>query len=422
MWWPADLYTWTKVFINILTFISGVVGALWAYTKFVIERGSFPGVQFDIELKTVEPHKDKKILEFLLHLKNVGKSALIARNLRLDLLYLLKEEQAELFDRGAGKRGKLVFHHSLRQDLLLQRFDLRLMSSLNDVSDIPTEGKNLIIVAAVNNVLHFRIFDDGKVVVNTDEKRLTEQARQIEDLRKQLESLWPPHELTRCDKGRVITAVTSIVEHWIGGCDLQLMFSVKDVSDIPTKGKNLIIVATVDRKWSTLSTVAIVATVDNVLHFRIFDGDGKVVVDADEKKLREQALQIKKLRKQQIKKLRKQLERLCPPHELTGSERDQVITTVTSIVGHTRIGKETRGIPLIAHDTFVLPGVDQVYTFPTALPQNVAFILAWSSFEYEIKLNSFNSRIFRISRRWGLIQYSLTHIEEPHTREHVFKF
>ena len=75
------------------------------------------------------------------------------------------------------------------------------MSSLNDVSGIPTEGKNLIIVAAVNNVLHFRIFDgDGKVVVDTDEKRLTEQARQIEDLRKQLESLWPPHELTRAKR------------------------------------------------------------------------------------------------------------------------------------------------------------------------------------------------------------------------------
>ncbi|HKM54005.1 MAG TPA: peptidylprolyl isomerase, partial [Isosphaeraceae bacterium] len=92
-------------------------------------------------------------------------------------------------------------------------FDLRLISSLNDASGIPTEGKNLIIVAAVNHVLHFRIFDgDGKVVEDTDE-RLTEKARQIEDLRKQLESLWPPHELTASEKGRVITAVTSIVGH-----------------------------------------------------------------------------------------------------------------------------------------------------------------------------------------------------------------
>ena len=94
----------------------------------------------------------------------------------------------------------------------LDLLDLRLMSSLNDVSSIPTDGKNLIIVAAVNNVLHFRIFDDdGKVVVDTDEKMLTEQARQIEDLRKQLESLWPPHELTWSDKDRVVTAVASIV-------------------------------------------------------------------------------------------------------------------------------------------------------------------------------------------------------------------
>ena len=89
--------------------------------------------------------------------------------------------------------------------------DLRLMSSVNDVSGIPTEGKSLIIVAVVNEVLHFRIFDgDGKMVVDTDEKRLTDRPRPIEDLRKQLESLWPPHELTESEKVRVIAAVTSI--------------------------------------------------------------------------------------------------------------------------------------------------------------------------------------------------------------------
>ena len=92
--------------------------------------------------------------------------------------------------------------------------DLRLMSSVKDVSEIPTGGEDLIIVAAVDHVLHFRMFDgDGKVVVDTDEKRLTEQAPQIEDFRKQLVGLWPPHELTGSEKGRVITAVTSIVGH-----------------------------------------------------------------------------------------------------------------------------------------------------------------------------------------------------------------
>ena len=54
------------------------------------------------------------------------------------------------------------------------------MSSVKDVGGIPTEGKNLIIVAAVDHVLHFRIFDgDGKVVLDTDEKRLAAQAQQF---------------------------------------------------------------------------------------------------------------------------------------------------------------------------------------------------------------------------------------------------
>ena len=52
-----------------------------------------------------------------------------------------------------------------------QKCDLRLMFSVHDVSHIPTVGKSLIIVAVVDDVLHFRIFeDDGKTFVNTDEK------------------------------------------------------------------------------------------------------------------------------------------------------------------------------------------------------------------------------------------------------------
>jgi WD40 repeat protein/uncharacterized caspase-like protein len=91
---------------------------------------------------------------------------------------------------------------------------LQLLSSVNDVSGIPKEGKRLVIVAIVDQVLHFRIFDrDGKMIVDADAKHLTEHARPIDDLRKQLESLWPPHELTESEKVRVIAAVTSIVGH-----------------------------------------------------------------------------------------------------------------------------------------------------------------------------------------------------------------
>jgi exosortase len=99
---------------------------------------------------------------------------------------------------------------------LARGYALRLVSSLNDASGLPTVGKNLIIVAAVNNVLHFRIFNgDGTMVVNTDEKRLPKQDWQIEDFKKQLESLWPPYKLTWSEKDRVVAAVTSIVGYTI---------------------------------------------------------------------------------------------------------------------------------------------------------------------------------------------------------------
>ncbi len=90
--------------------------------------------------------------------------------------------------------------------------DLRLVSPVKDVSDLPARGKNLIVVAAVDNVLHFRIFDGGgKLVVDIDERGLTGKARQIDDLRRQLVGLWPQARLTASDEGRVIIAVRSLV-------------------------------------------------------------------------------------------------------------------------------------------------------------------------------------------------------------------
>ena len=97
---------------------------------------------------------------------------------------------------------------------LTDGFDLRLMSSVNDVSNMPTDGKNLIIVADVQNVLHFRIFDaDGKRVVDTGENQLPDKAPQIAELKSLLSDLWGVPQLSQSDKDRVITAVTSIVGH-----------------------------------------------------------------------------------------------------------------------------------------------------------------------------------------------------------------
>jgi hypothetical protein len=118
---------------------------------------------------------------------------------------------AETFVLQGGNSEVLV---AIRDDRGVIGYDLRLMSSLQNAGGIPTDGKSLIVLAAVKNVLHFRIFDgDGKMVVDTDETKLTRQAEPIEALRKQLEGLWRPHDLTDGEKARVIPVVTSIVGH-----------------------------------------------------------------------------------------------------------------------------------------------------------------------------------------------------------------
>ena len=99
------------------------------------------------------------------------------------------------------------------EETLGEGYDLRLMPSVNAVADVPNVGNKLIIVAAVNHVLHFRIFDvDGNVVVNTDEKRLPGQVNQIKDLKKRLASLWPPHELTGSEVRHIVNAISSVVD------------------------------------------------------------------------------------------------------------------------------------------------------------------------------------------------------------------
>jgi len=90
------------------------------------------------------------------------------------------------------------------------------VSSASNAVGITAKGKNLVVVAAVKDVLHFRFFDgQGRMVVDTNEARLAQRADKIKSLRKDLDEkkLWPPHELTGSEKGEVVSAVASIVGH-----------------------------------------------------------------------------------------------------------------------------------------------------------------------------------------------------------------
>jgi hypothetical protein len=84
--------------------------------------------------------------------------------------------------------------------------DLRLMPSVQGEVDIPSEGKDLVVVAEEDGEFRFRMFSgDGKIIVDWVE------GPRANDLNRQFMGLWPPHELTGSEKARVIIAVTSII-------------------------------------------------------------------------------------------------------------------------------------------------------------------------------------------------------------------
>jgi hypothetical protein len=104
---------------------------------------------------------------------------------------------------------------------LPRRCELQLMFDANDTGEIPQDGKNLLVLAEVDGLLHFRVFEDhGKIDEDTDETKLTDQARKIEELRNQLELVRPPHEVSKKQKRRLLAASAAIAgyrrpRHWI---------------------------------------------------------------------------------------------------------------------------------------------------------------------------------------------------------------
>ena len=157
-------------------------------------------------------------------------------------------------------------------------FDLRLLHDVPDPGDIPASGVSLVVVARLKGQLYFRIFDaEARKIADTHETLIRGKEDRIAELKKQLDTM-RPHGPTNADKDRIIVAVTSIVGHTespdkmvvkLKGPEPRWMPALRDVSRIPEKGRNLVIVA----------------DVMSVLHFRVFDGDGTMVVNTDETRL-----------------------------------------------------------------------------------------------------------------------------------------
>jgi len=239
----AEIKSWIGVVASLSALIVGLVTALWAYTKFVLERGLLPPSQFDVECTPVGLLGGKKLLEVVLHLRNVGTSTLIASDIRVDVLYLERQDLPTLFS--DARFGRLALPHSVRADLA------------------PAE---------------------------------------------------PPR------------------------------YRKKPIP--PSRWRRLRWVVLVRRAVGSMTT-----------------------------------------------------RRVAAPGEPA---------------------KQPRGITVVPYDTFVQAGVDQLYTFPTAVPESAAFVLIWSSFRYAQSPKPLQRAVLAVSRRLGLVQFTLRHVTAPHTVERLF--
>jgi hypothetical protein len=110
------------------------------------------------------------------------------------------------------------------------------------------------------------------------------------------------------DRWRLEMAPTLSAD-WAAGCDLRLMPAVIKEPDILAEGENLVVVTEFG---------------DDSLWFRVFDGAGRRVVDHVE------------AYHPGFMAFKQRLARLRPPHELTRTEKAQVIAAVATFVNDYR--------------------------------------------------------------------------------------
>jgi molecular chaperone DnaK (HSP70) len=94
------------------------------------------------------------------------------------------------------------------------RYRLNLVASANHLSKLPNTGNNLVVIANVNRVLHFRIFDaDGTTVVDRDETQFPGQSVLIATLKQKLKSLWNSRELSDEQSSAILASLSAIIKH-----------------------------------------------------------------------------------------------------------------------------------------------------------------------------------------------------------------
>lgn len=109
--WVRENLSW------LLPALVAVVGGVWAYAKFIVERSILPASEFDIELHEVGAQDESLVLEIVATLENRGSTSLVVQNLWIDVLYLLEGDPVELWDspsKDPKRCGRVDFRRKLR--------------------------------------------------------------------------------------------------------------------------------------------------------------------------------------------------------------------------------------------------------------------------------------------------------------------
>lgn len=89
-------------------------------------------------------------------------------------------------------------------------YDLRLLRAAS-LNDLPVEGESLFVVAEIDSLLHFRVFNAaGSQVFDAGEALLTGKSAEIAELTSRLATLWATTNLSNSDKSAVVAVAADI--------------------------------------------------------------------------------------------------------------------------------------------------------------------------------------------------------------------
>ena len=163
--------------------------------------------------------------------------------------------------------------------------------------DLPTSGESSLFILKTDKGLHFRVFgNEGQMILDSGEKAFPEKQNEFARLNVNLGRLWEEPALTVGHKAAILGAITAItgltLQNGNGFPDYGSIIPWKprmadfpNATAIPRTGINEVIVARITNGVDNSS-----------LHFRVFDGAEKMVLDFAAEDLESRSAELAELR------------------------------------------------------------------------------------------------------------------------------